>query len=99
MRLQAEKNKRIRMTALELLKTEYPGALDSKILRFSLDNLGYSLRDEDLRAHLRYLEEKGLVRAVSKKGYGFDLTFVELTADGWDFIDGCARERLTEEGG
>lgn len=93
MRIEAEKNRRIRATVLELLKTEYPGALDTKILRFSLDNLGYSMRARDLEAHIGYLQEKGLLKADRKKGYGFDLSFVSLTARGWDLLDGCIRDK------
>lgn len=93
MRIEAEKNRRIRATVLELLKTEYPGALDIRILRFSLDNLGYPLRGRDLRAHLGYLEEKGLLKTDDRKGPGFDISFVSLTAKGWDLLDGCIRDR------
>jgi hypothetical protein len=96
MRLQAEKNRRIRLTILELLKTEYPGALDSKVLMFSLDNLGYPLGGDDLDAHLGYLEEKGLARAERKKGYGFNLLFISLTAKGWDLLDGSIMEKGVE---
>jgi len=91
--LAAEKNKRIRAAVLEILKTEYPGALDTKVLRFSLDNLGYPLPEEGLRAQLKYLEEKGLITVHSKKGYGFRLSYVSLTARGWDFLDGNISEK------
>mgnify|MGYP000044197798 CR=1 FL=1 len=92
--LQAEANRRLRVAILELLRTEYPGALDVKVLRFSLDSLGWPLTAEALRAHLRYLEEKGLLKVQHRRGYGFSLSFVSLTARGWDLLDG----HITEEG-
>jgi hypothetical protein len=91
--ISAEKNKRIRIALLELLKTEYPGALDCKVLQFSLDNLGYPLPEDALGAHLRYLEEKGYVSLERRKGYGFEISFAELTAKGWDFLDGHIHEK------
>lgn len=92
--LNSEKNKRIRIALLELLKTEYPGALDIKILLFSLDNLGYPMTEEILSAHLHYLEdkEKGYVALKHKKGYGFEIAFASLTAKGWDLLDGHGNE-------
>ena len=92
MSFKAQKNKRLRTAILGLLKTEYPDSLDIKILRFSLDAIGYTLREADLSAHLRYLEEKGLIRQTTKKGYGFSISFVSLTARGWDLLDGSIKE-------
>jgi len=81
-------NRRIRTAVLELLKTEYPGALDLRALQFALDSLGYPLPEAMLAAHLRYLEEKGLAALSVKKGYGFSVEFASLTAKGWDYLDG-----------
>lgn len=96
--LSGEKNKRIRVALLELLKTEYPGALDLRVLQFSLDNLGYPLLEETLAAHLRYLEEKGYVTTERRKGYGFQIAFACLTAAGWDLLDGHVHEHGIDEG-
>lgn len=87
------KNRRIRIALLELLKTEYPGALDLRALRFALDNLGYPMPDTTLGAHLKYLEEKGYVKLDDKKDFGFKVAFASLAAKGWDLIDGHLRER------
>lgn len=95
--LNSEKNKRIRIALLELLKTEYPGALDTKILMFSLDNLGYPLTEDILEAHLKYLQEKGYALLEMKKGYGFKIAFVSLTAKGWDLLDGHIHEDGVDE--
>lgn len=95
--LTSEKNKRIRVALLELLKTEYPGSLDLKVLQFSLDNLGYPFPEETLAAHLKYLEEKGYVKLEGKKGYGFQISFACLTAGGWDLLDGHVHEHGIDE--
>jgi len=95
--LNSEKNKRIRIAILELLKTNYPGALDMKVLLFSLDNLGYPMLDDQLVAHLTYLSEKGYVRIDKRKGYGFQVAFACLTASGWDLIDGHIHENGIDE--
>jgi len=86
------KNRRIRIALLELLKTEYPGTLDLKALRFALDNLGYPLPDGSVDAHLKYLEEKGYVQVQTRKGFGFRVAFASLTAEGWDLLDGLGGE-------
>jgi len=93
----SEKNKRIRVALLELLKTEYPGPLDLKILQFSMDNLNYPLPEETLAAHLRYLEEKGYLHLEKKKGFGFQIDFACLTAKGWDLLDGHCHEKGIDE--
>lgn len=87
------KNRRIRIALLNLLKTEYPGALDLKALQFAMDNLGYPMPSGRLEAHLRYLEEKGYAQLQRRKGFGFDIAFASLTAAGWDLTDGLVRER------
>ena len=82
------KNKRIRVAILELLKTEYPGSLDMRMLQFSLDSLGYPMPIESLKAHLKYLNEKGLTKLDTRKGVNFYIEWASLTAKGWDLLDG-----------
>lgn len=86
------RNQRIRSSLLRLLKLSYPGALDLKALLFALDNLGYPMPEQELEAHLRYLEEKELVRIESRKGFGFSIAFAALAARGWDLLDGLVGE-------
>lgn len=86
------KNRRIRTALLELLKTEYPGALDVKALAFALDSLGYPMPEGMLLAHLKYLEEKRLVQLEKRTGFGFRIAFASLTAAGWDLLDGLEAE-------
>jgi hypothetical protein len=82
------KNRRIRTALLELLKTEYPGALDIKALQFAMDNLGYPMPEGNLQAQLKYLQEKGFAQLTEHEGFGFLIAFAALTANGWDFLDG-----------
>lgn len=93
MKVQGFKNTRIRVAILQALKVEYPGSIDIKVLLFCLDTYGYPLTEEDLRAHLRYMEEKKYVEITRKKGRGFDLTHVTMTAKGWDLYDGIEEDR------
>ncbi len=83
---------------MELLSTEYPGALDLRALRFALDSLGYPLPEGMVEAHLRYLEEKGFVRLEKRKGFGFSIAFASLTAEGWDLLDGFKSDRGVDGG-
>lgn len=91
------KNRRIRIALLNLLKTEYPGAVDIKVLHFAMDNLGYPMPEGMLEAHLRYLEEKGYSHLETRRGFGFQIAFASLTAAGWDLLDGLVREKGVDE--
>jgi repressor of nif and glnA expression len=95
--MDAERNRRIRVAILELLKTQYPGTMDVKQLRYVLSKIGYALLDNQIAAHLTYLEEKGFVRCEDRKQYGFDIQWCELTAKGWDFLDGHITEKGIDE--
>lgn len=97
MNTESAKNRRIRIALLNLLKTEYPGAIDIKALRFAMDNLGYPMPEGALDAHLRYLEEKDYVSIEKRKGFGFHIAFASLTARGWDLLDGYLMERGIDE--
>lgn len=90
--IEAEKNKRIRIAILEMLKTTYPAAIDEKNLRFALNHLGYPLLHNIYTAHLKYLEEKGYLKRETREGYGFKIGWCVMTADGWDLLDGYLHE-------
>lgn len=92
------KNRRTRIALLELLKTEYPGALDLRALMFALDSLGYPLPENMVEAHLKYLEEKGFVCLEKRKGFGFSIAFAALTAVGWDLLDGFETDQGVDGG-
>jgi hypothetical protein len=54
-----ERYRRIRGAILKLLAHEHPGAIDVKVLHFLLDDLRYTITEEELESHLVCLEEKG----------------------------------------
>lgn len=87
------KNKRIRIAILKALKAEYPGSIDIKVLQFYMETYGYPLLEEDLQAHLSYLKEKGYLSVNRKKGRGFDIMHVTMTALGWDLYDGIEQDK------
>lgn len=93
MNAETARNKRIRHALLRILKSEYPGAIDTQALKFALDNLGYPMPSRGLGAHLAYLSEGGYVRLDVKRGYGFNIEFAYLTKEGWDLLDGHIGER------
>jgi len=62
-----------------------------------MDNLGYPMPEGQLEAHLRYLEEKGYVHLEQRKGFGFSISFVSMSAKGWDLLDGHIKEKGIDE--
>ena len=93
MNAETARNRRIRHALLRILKSEYPGAIDTKALKFALDNLGYPMPGRVLGAHLAYLGEGGYVRVEQKQGFGYSIEFAYLTKEGWDLLDGHIGER------
>jgi hypothetical protein len=85
-----EKYRRVRGAILKLLAYEHPGPLDIKVLHFSLDNLGYTITEEELMSHIRYLEEKkpSLVKLEKRKTGKVKIEMVLITPDGLDVLDG-----------
>lgn len=88
MNAETARNRSIRHALLRILKSGYPGAMDTKELKYALDNLGFPVTDRLLNAQMAYLSEGGYVRTESRKGFGFCVEFVCLTKEGWDLLDG-----------
>jgi hypothetical protein len=84
-----ERFRRIRGVILKLLACEHPGSLDLKVLHFSLDNLGYTITEEEMRSHLDYLEKKtpGLVKVDKRKTGRVEIEIATVTPDGLDVLD------------
>jgi hypothetical protein len=91
-KVEGYKNTRIRIAILQALKVEYPKPIDFKVLLFCMDTYGYPMADEDLRAHLWYLKEKGYVETEEKKGRGYYIMHAHMTAKGWDLYDGILKD-------
>ena len=88
MEAQKERYKRIRGMLLKFLVHQHPHPLDVKVLYVLLDDLKYSISDEEFNSHLVYLEEKGFVRKDKRKTTGVTIEMITITPDGIDLIDG-----------
>ncbi len=91
--LEAQKNKRIREIILTILRKDYPNPVDAVVLRYAIDNIGYPLLHKEFEAHLKYLAEKGYLKIELKKSFGMNMMLTELTAAGWDLMDGLSRDK------
>jgi len=61
MKTEAAKRKRLQGMILGVLHTEYPGAMDSVVLKFALKNLGWVVVSECLKREISILAEKHLI--------------------------------------
>jgi len=84
-----ERYRRIRGAILKLLAHEHPGPLDFKVLHFLLDDLGYTITEEEMESHLAYLADpkKECVRIERRKSTGLEITLVFITGTGLDVLD------------
>ena len=84
-----ERYRRVRGAILKLLAYEHPGSIDLKVLHFSLDNLGYTITEEELRSHLDYLEKKrpSLLILETRKSGRVEIEMATITPDGLDILD------------
>jgi len=89
---QKERYKRIRGAILKLLAHQHPGPLDAKEIHFLLDDLNFTIREEELKSHLYYLKEKGFVKIDERRSGGIDVQMVRITADGLNVIDGFQKD-------
>ena len=88
MEAKKERYRRIRGAILKLLAHEHPGTLDVKVLHFLLDDLRYTITEEELESHLAYLEEKGCVKLEKRKTTGVKIQMAVITSAGLDVLDG-----------
>ena len=88
MEIQKERYRRIRGTLLKLLVLQHPHPLDAKVLYVLLDDLRYSISDEEFGSHVMYLEEKGFVRKDVRRITGLTIEMITITPAGIDLIDG-----------
>lgn len=83
-----ERYRRIRGAILKLLAHEHPGTIDVKVLHFLLDDLRYTITEEELESHLVYLLEKGCIRLEKRRSTGVKLEMAVITSAGLDVLDG-----------
>jgi len=87
-----ERYRRIRGALLKFLAYEHPGSVDLKVLHYLLDDLRYTITEEELRSHLGYLGEKGYLRQEKRKSGHVEIEIITITAQGLDALDGFSPE-------
>lgn len=88
MEAKRERFKRIRGAVLKLLAHEHPGAVDAKVLHCLLDDLRYTITEEEFSSHLKYLGDKGFVVRETRKNAAVEIEFYLITPEGLDVLDG-----------
>jgi repressor of nif and glnA expression len=87
-----ERYRRVRGAVLKLLAHQHPGPLDIKELHFLLDDLGYTIREEELRSHLCYLKEEGDLKIEEHQSGGVLVEMVKVTSKGLRILDGFEKD-------
>lgn len=87
-----ERYRRVRGAILKLLAHTHPAPLDMKELHFLLDDLNYTIREEELKSHLCYLKEKGFLKIEERRSGGVAVEMVKITADGLNILDGFSKD-------
>ncbi len=92
MEAKKERYRRIRGAILKLLAYQHPGTIDFKVLHFLLDDLRYTISEEECKSHVHYLAEKGLLTKDERKSSGIEIIMVSITPKGLDLLDGFIEE-------
>lgn len=74
---------------LRILDRVYPDPLDIDILKRQLIDLKFLMGDSDIRGHIAYLSEKGLIKTEEIGKGMIKRNVAALTAYGKDLIDGA----------
>ncbi len=88
MNAKKERYRRIRGAILKLLAYEHPRPVDSKVIQLLLDDLKYSITEEECQSHICYLSGKGLVQKELRRCRGIRLEMVTISPTGLDVLDG-----------
>ncbi len=80
----------VRGRILYYLALIYPQAATLPLLQGELDIFGYPVPLEELKFHIAYLTEKGLVAVEHVRGPHSrrEIPLVKITAQGIDYVDG-----------
>ena len=92
MEVKKERYKRIRGAILKLLAYQHPGSIDFKVLHFLLDDLGYTIAEDECKSHIHYLCEKTLVTREIRRSSGVEIEMIVITPKGLDLLDGFIQE-------
>lgn len=87
MEVKKERYRRIRGAILKLLAHEHPGPIDFIVLHRLLDDLRFTMTEEELMSHLVYLEERRCIKIERRKTSGVELIMTTISAEGLDVLD------------
>lgn len=83
-----ERYRRARGAILKFLAAAHPGAVDSKVLYHLLDDVRYTMTEEEFQSHAGYLSELGYVREEKREAVGVEVTMYVITPKGLNVLDG-----------
>ena len=88
MDVKREKYRRIRGAILKFLADAHPGAIDSKVLHHLLDDVRYTMTEDEFLSHVIYLTELGYARKEERGAADMAVTMYVITARGLNLLDG-----------
>ena len=88
MDVKREKYRRIRGAMLKFLAKAHPGAIDSRVLYYLLDDVRYTMTEDEFLSHVIYLSELGYVRKERREAAGVEVTMYVITPQGLNLLDG-----------
>jgi hypothetical protein len=88
MDVKREKYRRIRGAILKFLADAHPGAIDSKVLHHLLDDVRYTMTEDEFLSHAIYLTELGYARKEERGAADMAVTMYVVTARGLNLLDG-----------
>ena len=91
-KVKKERFKRIRGFILYHLVKYYPGPLDHYEIRCFLDDLHYTITEDELIFHLAYLKERKFIRTEIREAEETRRELVFATADGILVINGAIKD-------
>lgn len=83
-----EKYRRARGAILKFLAAAHPGTVDSKVLYHLLDDVRYTMTEDEFRSHAIYLSELGYMREEKREAAGVEVTMYVITPQGLNLLDG-----------
>jgi hypothetical protein len=88
MDVKKEKYRRIRGAMLKFLAAGHPGAIDSRVLYHLLDDVRYTMTEEEFLSHTIYLAELGYMRKETRGAAGVEISMYMITPAGLNLLDG-----------
>ncbi len=88
MDVKREKYRRIRGAMLKFLAKAHPGTIDSRVLYYLLDDVRYTMTEDEFLSHVIYLSELGYMRIERREATGVEVTMYVITPQGLNLLDG-----------